>query len=152
LGRSEVGFVSKEQDDFQIGKADIVTDGEDVTIIACGMMVFNAQKASKILDKKGLSARVVNMHTLKPIDQKAISDSAKKTGAIVTCEEHSVIGGLGSTVSRVVTTVGPIVPIEMVGTQDVFGESGEAEELVRHFHLAPEDIAAAAEKAIKRKK
>ena len=152
LGRSAVGLVSSEKDDFQIGRADVLKEGKDVAVISCGIMVFNALQANEILAKKGLSCRVINMHTLKPIDQAAIMDCAKKTGAIVTCEEHSVVGGLGSMVSGVVAKSGPVVPIEMIGTPDVFGESGEADELIKHFHLAPEDIAAAAEKAIKRKR
>lgn len=151
LGRSPVPVITCEKDRFQIGKADVLSEGKDVTIIACGIMVYNALEAQKALAKYGIKAAVINMHTLKPIDQKAIIDAAKKTEAIVTCEEHSVIGGLGSAVSEVLARTGPPVPIEMVGTQDTFGESGEPDELIRKFHLAPEDIVAAAEKAIARK-
>ena len=151
LGRSSVPVVSKQTDKFQIGKADILADGRDVTIIACGIMVHSALKAKEALAQKGIKAGVINMHTIKPIDRLAITNAAKKTGAIVTCEEHSVIGGLGSAVSDVITRVGPLVPVEMVGTQDTFGESGNPDELIKKFHLAPEDIMAAAEKAIKRK-
>jgi len=152
LGRSPVPYVSSETDNFQIDKADILKEGQDVAIIACGIMVHNALIARDILEKKGIKAGVLNMHTPKPIDEKAISDAARKTGAIVTCEEHTILGGLGGAVSEVVTKIGPLVPIEMVGTNDVFGESGEAEELIKKFHLAPEDIVLAAEKVIKRKR
>ena len=150
-GRSAVPYVTNLDDDFKLGKANILQDGKDITIIACGVMVYNALEAAKVLKQKGISARVLNMHTIKPIDEAAIISAAKDTRAIVTCEEHSVIGGLGSVVAEVVTKKGPCVPIEMVGTQDIFGESGEAEELMKKFHLMPEDIAISAEKAIKRK-
>jgi transketolase len=152
LGRSALPLVTEENAEFEIGRADILKDGSDVTLIACGIMVHNALEASRILEKKGIKGRVLNMHTIKPPDERTITDSAKKTGALVTCEEHSIVGGLGAMVSGVIARIGPPVPIEMVGTPDVFGESGEAEELIRYFHLAPEDIAAAAERAIKRKK
>lgn len=152
FGRSPVPVVTGENDKFQIGKADLLRDGRDVAIIACGIMVHSAQVAAEMLQKKGISARILNLHTPKPVDQSAISEAAKLTGAIVTCEEHTVMGGLGGAVSEVVTKAGPAVPIEMVGMQDIFGESGEADELIRQFHLAPEDIAAAAERAVRRKK
>ena len=158
MGRSPVPYVTDEKEKFEIGKIDLLKNGphagagKTVAIIACGIMVYNALEASKILQAKGIDAMVLNAHTIKPIDKDAICKAAKETGAIVTCEEHSVIGGLGSAVAEVVGKFGPAVPIEMVGVQDMFGESGEAEQLVKKFHLALEDIAAAAEKAIKRKK
>lgn len=151
LGRSPVPPVTSENDKFQLGKIDVLKDGKDVTIIACGIMVYNALEAALDLEKKGISAAVLNMHTIKPVDKETISAFAKKTRAIVTCEEHSIIGGLAGAVSEVIARFGPAVGVEMVGVEDVFGESGEAEELIKKFHLAPEDIALAAERAIKRK-
>ncbi len=152
LGRSPVPYVTSENDDFQIGKIDVLKKGRDVVIIACGIMVYNALQASQILEKKGIKAGVLNAHTPKPIDEKAISEAAQEAGAIVTCEEHTVMGGLGGAVSEVVAKIGPPVPIEMVGTPDTFGESGEADELIKKFHLTAEDIVLAAQKAIKRKR
>jgi transketolase len=152
FGRSPVPYVTGDNDKFEIGKIDLLKDGKDVAIIACGVMVFNALEAAKVLAAKGISAMVLNAHTIKPIDKETIVQVAQKTGAIVTCEEHSVIGGLGSAVSEVVVKNGPVVPMEMVGTQDIFGESGEPAELMKKYHLMPEDIITAAEKAIKRKK
>jgi len=153
LGRSAVPYVTDEKSKFEIGKIDVLKDGKDVTIIACGVMVSSALEAANSLDKKGISAAVLNAHTIKPIDVDAISKFAAKTGAIVTCEEHSVIGGLGSAVSEVVAKFGScFAPIEMIGTQDVFGESGEADQLMKKYHLMPEDIVVAAQKVIKRKK
>jgi len=151
FGRSPVPYVTEEKDEFQIGKIDLLKDGKDVAIFACGVMVYNALEAAKALQAKGINAMVFNAHTIKPIDKDVIVKAAQKTGAIVTCEEHSVIGGLGSAVSEVVVKNGPVVPIEMIGTQDIFGESGEPAELMKKYHLAPEDIVVAAEKAIKRK-
>lgn len=151
-GRSAVPYVSAPDDDFKIGKAKMLVNGKDVCIIACGVMVYNAIEAAKALKEKGISARVLNMHTIKPIDEQAVIAATKDTGAIVTCEEHSVIGGLGSAVTEVMAKKGPCAPVEMIGTQDVFGESGEPDELMKKYHLMPEDIVVAAQKAIKRKK
>ena len=114
-------------------------------------MVYKEFEEEKILKAKGISAKIINMHTIKPVDEQAVCAAAKDTGAIVTCEEHSVIGGLGSAVAEVVAKKGPCAPVEMVGTNDVFGESGEPGELMKKYRLAPEDIVAAAQKAIKRK-
>jgi len=151
FGRSPVPYVTNEKDEFRIGKMDLLKDGKDVAIIACGVMVHNALEATKALELKGINAMVLNAHTIKPIDKDAIVKAAQKTGAIVTCEEHSVIGGLGGAVSEVVVKDGPVVPMEMIGTQDMFGESGEPAELMKKYHLALEDIVLAAEKAIERK-
>lgn len=151
-GRSVVPYVTSAGDDFKLGKANILQDGKDVTIIACGIMVYNALEAAKILKQNGISARVLNMHTIKPIDEAAIASAAKLTGAIVTCEEHSIIGGLGGAVAEAIVKYGPAAPVEMIGVNDTFGESGEVEELMKKFHLTSEDIVIAAENAIKRKR
>lgn len=136
---------------FEIGKGIQLADGTDVTIIACGLMVQKALKSAKILEKQGISARVIDMHTIKPIDVQIIEKAAKETGAIVTAEEHNVIGGLGGAVSEVVVR-NTLVPVEKVGVEDVFGHSGHPEELLDKYGLTPEHIAEAAKKAIARKK
>lgn len=136
---------------FEIGKGITLQDGSDVTIIACGLMVQESLKAAELLKAEGISARVVDMHTIKPIDKDLILDSAKKTGAIVTCEEHNVIGGLGSAVSEVLVQSDNRVPQEFVGVKDVFGHSGHPFDLLKKYGLAPEDIVAAAQKAMSRK-
>ncbi len=151
-GRSAVPYVTSAGDDFKLGKADVLQEGKNVAIIACGVMVKNSLEAAKILSAKGISAMIINMHTIKPIDADIISSAAQQTGAIVTCEEHSVIGGLGGAVAEVVAKKGPVVPVEMVGVNDVFGESGQPDELMKKYRLTPEDIVIAALKAIKRKK
>lgn len=135
---------------FELGKGIELTEGKDVTIIACGLMVQEALKAEKLLRGEGISARVIDMHTIKPIDRELILKAAGETGAIVTAEEHNVIGGLGGAVAEVLSSAHP-VPLEIVGVQDCFGHSGHPDELLKHFGLAPEDVAAAAKKAIARK-
>jgi len=151
LGRVKEPIVTKEEDSFEIGKAKLLKEGKDVTIIACGHEVHEAILASDILKKEKIDARVVNLHTPKPIDRKAIVKAAKETGAIVTAEEHTVMGGMGSAVSEVVLQECP-VPVEYIGVKDRFGESGAPQELFKLFELTATDIAKAAKKAIKRKK
>ena len=150
LSRSKFPVLTKDSDTFTIGKAATIRDGEDVTIIACGLLVSKAFEATEILLGKGIHARLINMHTIKPIDNESIIKAAKETGAIVTAEEHSVIGGLGSTVASVLAENHP-TPVEMVGTKDVFGQSGTPDELIAKYHLDTTDIVNAAEKVIKRK-
>lgn len=135
---------------FEIGKGVTLKDGKDVTIIACGLMVQESLKAEKLLREEGISARVIDMHTIKPIDRELILRAAEETGAIVTAEEHNVIGGLGGAVAEVLSQEKP-VPLEIVGVKDCFGHSGHPEELLTHYGLAPEDVAAAARRAIARK-
>lgn len=135
---------------FEIGKGIQLKDGKDVTIIACGLMVQEALKAQEMLAQDGVSARVIDMHTIKPIDREIILKAASETGAIVTAEEHNVIGGLGSAVAEVLTAE-CLVPLEMVGVKDVFGHSAPPQELLEKYGLTPGDIAAAAKKAISRK-
>ena len=125
-------------------------DGKDVTIIACGLMVQEALKAQKLLEAEGISARVIDMHTIKPIDRDIILKAAEETGAIVTAEEHNVIGGLGAAVAEVLVQ-NKSVPTEFVGVQDTFGHSASPAELLKHYGLTPENIAEKAKKAISRK-
>ena len=151
LGREKLPFLTKESDEFTIGKAAIMEKGQDLTIIACGVMVYHAILACDMLKKEGINAGVINLHTIKPLDKKAILEAARTTGAIVTAEEHLLSGGMGSAVAEVLIEENP-VPVEMVGIRDRFGESGAPWELMKHLHLMPEDIFAAAKKALHRKK
>jgi len=136
---------------FELGKGVQLTDGSDVTVIACGLMVQEALKAEKLLAEEGIHARVIDMHTIKPIDKDIIVKAARETGAVVTAEEHNIMGGLGSAVSEVITASEP-VPMEFVGVEDTFGHSGGPEELLKKFGLTPEHIVECAKKAIARKK
>lgn len=149
--RAPLPIVTKESDPFVIGKANVMRPGKDVTFIACGIMVSEALSAAEILKAEGVDARVINMHTIKPIDKDAIIAAAKETGAIVTAEEHQLSGGLGSAVLEVLAQNSP-VPVEMVAVRDSFGESGSPAELMKAYHLKDVDIVEAARKVIKRKK
>ncbi len=151
LGRGPYPVITKESDPFIIGKANLMREGDDVALIATGLMVSEALKAAKILSDEGISSRVINIHTIKPIDEETIIDAAKETGAIVTAEEHQIHGGLGSAVAEVLVKNEP-VPMEMVAVQDTFGESGAPEELLRKYHLKAVDIVNAAKDVIKRKR
>jgi len=151
LGRSKVPIITKDEDYFEIGKANTLREGHDVAIIACGYEVYEALLACDMLKKENISARLINLHTVKPIDRDAIIKAAKDTGAIVTAEEHTIIGGLGSAVSEIAAQVSP-VPIEFIGVKDRFGESGSPEKLFKVFELRAEDIVKAAKRAMKRKK
>jgi transketolase len=150
LGRSGVPVITKEDDKFEIGKASVLKEGTDVTIIACGCEVYEALCASEILQKEKISARVINLHTPKPIDKEIIIKAAKETGAIVTAEEHSIIGGIGSAVSEVTAQACP-VPMEFIGVKDRFGESGAPKELFKLFGLTADDIVKAVKKVLVRK-
>ena len=143
-------FTKEDGSDFVIGKAQIINEGTDVTLFACGHMVWLAIEAGKILEEKGYSVEVINIHTIKPLDEEAVINSIKKTGCAVTCEEHNILGGLGESIARVASANNP-VPIEMIGTQDTFGESGTPEQLFEKYGLTKERIAAAAEKVISKK-
>lgn len=135
---------------FSIGKGEVLMYGEDVTIIACGVEVHRAKFAAVMLAEEGISAKVINMPSIKPIDTELIEESAKWTGAIVTAEDHNVFGGLGSAVAEVVAQTRP-VPMEFVGIQDVFGQSGESEQLATEYGLMAPDIAEACRRVLKRK-
>lgn len=136
---------------FEIGKGIVMKDGKDVTIIANGLLVEQALLAEEALASEGISARVIDMATIKPIDRELVIRSAKETGAIVTAEEHNIIGGLGSAVCEVVSEECP-VPVKRVGVKDVFGRSGKVPPLMEMYGLTAKDIAAAAKAAIALKK
>lgn len=135
---------------FEIGKAQHFSEGTDVTIFACGHMVWNAIQAGVILQEKGISVEVINIHTIKPLDEEAVLNSIRKTKCVVTAEEHNIIGGLGDAIAQVAAKHFP-VPIEYVGTKDTFGESGKPMELLKKYGLDVSDIVAAAEKVMARK-
>lgn len=144
-------WTSIDGSDFVIGKAQILSEGTDVTIIACGHMVWKAIEAGLALEEDGYSVEVINMHTIKPLDEEAIIKSITKTGAVVTVEEHNVWGGLGESVAHVAALNHP-VPIEMIGTKDTFGESGTPEQLLAKYGLDTPNVIEAAQKVIARKK
>lgn len=135
---------------FIIGKADKMIEGKDVTIFATGHMVWEAIEAEAILAEKGISAEVINIHTIKPLDVEAILTSVQKTRCAVTCEEHQINGGLGDSVAQVLSRFNP-APLEMIAVNDSFGESGTPTQLLKKYGLSKENIVAAAEKAIARK-
>ena len=151
LGRSGVPVITKEDEPFTVGKARVMRDGKDLTIFACGQMVYESMLACDELAKEGINARLVNLHTPKPIDRDAIISAARQTGAIVTVEEHTLAGGFGSAIAEVVCQTAP-VPMKMVGVRDKFGVSGEADELFEYFGLKPKHIVAAAKEALAMKK
>ncbi|MEW6680917.1 MAG: transketolase family protein, partial [bacterium] len=124
---------------FRLGKATIIKDGNDISLIACGLMVFEALKASEMLEKDGISARVINLSTIKPIDEEVIISCAKETKGIITCEEHSIIGGLGSAVCEVLAEKSPCF-VKRIGIQDTFGTSGKPEELLSYFKIDAKSI------------
>lgn len=150
MGRAKCEDIMPENMEFIPGKGTILKEGTDVTIIACGIMVAKALTAAKHLEEKNTSARVINMSSIKPIDKELIIESAKKTGAIVTCEEHTIHGGLGGAVAEVVCQSHP-VPMAMIGTNDTFGESGKADELLEKYGLTEEHIMEESIKLIERK-
>jgi transketolase len=150
FGRPVWPIFTKEED-FVLGKAQVFSEGTDVSIFACGHMVWLAIQAGIQLEEKGISVEVINIHTIKPLDEEAIIRSLNKTGCAVTAEEHNVIGGLGDAVAQVAAKNNP-VPIEYVGTNDTFGESGTPDQLLEKYGLTPAHIVAAAEKVLARKK
>ena len=135
---------------FEIGKAQYFSEGTDVSICACGHLVWNAIQAGAILQEKGISVEVINIHTIKPLDEEAVLKSIRKTKCAVTAEEHNIIGGLGDAIAQCAAKSFP-VPIEYVGTEDTFGESGTPVQLLKKYGLDVPDIVAAAEKVIARK-
>lgn len=148
--RAPFPVITQEQDAFAIGKANIMCQGREATIIACGIMVSQALSAAEKLKTEGIEVRVINMHTIKPLDVQTIVEASKETGAIVTAEEHQIYGGLGSAVAEVVTQYAPC-PIEMVAVNDCFGESGTPAQLMVHFGLKDDNIRQAVRKVLKRK-
>lgn len=143
-------FTKEDGSDFVIGKAQQLSTGTDVSIFACGHMVWKAIEAGKILEEKGISVEVINIHTIKPLDEEAVLKSIQKTKCAVTVEEHNIIGGLGDSIAHVAAKNLPI-PIEFIGTNDTFGESGKPLELLIKYGLDTPFIVKAAEKVISRK-
>jgi transketolase len=150
FGRPSWPIFTKAGEPFVIGKAQQFSEGTDVSIFACGHMVWNAIQAGVALEEKGISVEVINLHTIKPLDEEAILASIRKTGCAVTAEEHNIYGGMGDAVAQVAAKHMPI-PIEYIGTKDTFGESGTPDQLLKKYGLDVPDIIAAAEKVIKRK-
>lgn len=151
LSRPKTPIINDENYTFKIGKGHILRAGKDLTIFACGIMVAIALDAAEALAKKGIEAQVVNLSTIKPLDKQLIVDCASKTGAVVTVEEHSILGGLGGAVAEVLVE-NCVVPMVRVGLKDVFGESGKPDELLVKYGLTAEAIEKAARAVLKRKK
>ncbi len=149
LSRAKMPVILNPKDEFQIGKAKILTEGKDLGLIACGLMVSHALEAQKILASQGIQATVVNASTIKPLDTTTLLQVAQKTKRIMTLEEHSIVGGLGSAVTEFLSETLP-VPVHRIGVRDTFGQSGSAEALLKHYHLMPEDIVKAAQDFIKK--
>ena len=150
FGRPKVPVFTPKNQNFEIGKAIQLQDGKDVTIIATGHLVWESLEAAKILHEKGVSADVINIHTIKPLDQDAIIKSVNKTGCVVTAEEHNYMGGLGESVSRVLASNSP-APQEFVAINDTFGESGTPAQLMEKYGLSANSIVEKAERVLKRK-
>ncbi|MEM8762815.1 MAG: transketolase family protein [Bacteroidota bacterium] len=150
FGRPKVPNFTPEDQTFEIGKALTLQEGSDVTIIATGHLVWQALLAAESLESQGISAEVINIHTIKPLDDEAILNSVKKTGCVVTAEEHNYLGGLGESVARVLATHHP-TPQEFIATQDTFGESGTPEQLMEKYGLNNKAIEEAVLKVLKRK-
>ena len=148
FGRLAVPRIFDESYKFELGKAVTLREGSDVTIIATGLMVNEAIEAAKALAGEGISAEVINIHTIKPLDKEAVIRSAAKTGAVVTAEEHSIIGGLGGAVAEALCESGKPVPVVRLGVNDVFGRSGPAVELLHIYGLDAQNIVAKAKQAI----
>ena len=151
FGRPSWPIFTSPTESFVIGKAQQFSEGKDVSIFACGHMVWKAIEAGRILEEKGIQAEVINIHTIKPIDREAILNSIRKTKCAVTVEEHNIIGGLGDAIAQVAATAFPI-PIEYVGTKDTFGESGTPTQLLTKYGLDTPNIVEAAQKVIGRLK
>ena len=143
LGRAPVPQITKDHEPFRIGEAVVMRPGDDVTIIGCGAMVGQALAAAEQLAREDIQARVINLHTIKPLDRATLLAAAKETGAIVTAEEHTVLGGLGGAVAELLAQTHP-VPMRFVGIEDRFGTSGDPADLMKAFHLMPEDLVKAA--------
>jgi len=150
FGRPVVPNFMPADEPFVIGKAILLNEGTDVTIIATGHLVWEALLAAEALEAKGISAEVINIHTIKPLDEEAILHSVAKTGCVVTAEEHNILGGLGESVARVLALHHP-KPQEFVAVNDSFGESGTPEQLMDKYQLNSPAIVAAVERVIKRK-
>ena len=150
FGREKSPVFTTPDTPFEIGKAVILRQGKDITIIGCGMLLYNALAAAEELAGEGIDVEVINSHTIKPLDAETIAQSVKKTGAVVSVEEHQIHGGLGSAIAELLAAEHP-APMEFIGVQDRFGESGDPLELIEAFGLGTKDIVAAAKRALERK-
>ena len=150
FGRPKVPNFTPVDEKFEIGKAQLLQEGKDVTIFACGHLVWKALEAAELLKEQGVSAEVINIHTIKPLDVEAVLKSVVKTRCVVTAEEHQRNGGLGDRIAQVLALNNP-VPMEMVAVDDVFGQSGTPDELLKAYHLDTPDIVEAVKKVINRK-
>lgn len=150
LGRPPFPVITQPSDHFEVGKAIVFRQGRDATIVACGVMVSEALKAAEALQSEGIDAGVINVHTIKPLDEAVLVGAARRTGAIVTAEEHQVFGGLGSAVAEALGRQCP-APLEMVAVEDTFGESGEPEELMEKYGLTWKHIQKKVKKVLERK-
>ena len=150
FGRPKVPNFTDPNKKFEIGKAEVLNEGKDVTILATGHLVWKAIEAGKVLLEKGINPEIINVHTIKPFDKETVLASVNKTKCVVTAEEHMMNGGLGDTVAQCLAQNLPS-PLEMVAVNDTFGESGKGEELLKKYHIDTTDIIAASERAINRK-
>lgn len=150
FGRPKVPNFTPANQEFKIGESILLNEGTDLTIFATGHLVWKAIEAGEILEQKGISVEIINIHTIKPLDKKAVIESVKKTKAVVTAEEHLMNGGLGDSIAQVLALELP-TPLEMVAVDDVFGESGTPEELMKKYKIETSDIVSAAERVITRK-
>jgi transketolase len=150
FGREPVPIITIDETPFIFGKGEVFREGKDLSIIACGPLVCEAIDAAEELSKEGISARVINLHTVKPIDEEIIINAARQTGAIVTAEEHQLFAGFGSAIAEVVVRYYP-VPMEFVGINDTFGESGEPDELMRAYGITAKDVYEKSKKVLARK-
>lgn len=151
FGREPVPIITEENTPFEFGKAQCFRHGKDISLFACGVMVHESLVAAEELEKEGISATVVNFHTIKPLDQEAIIRYASETGAVVTSEEHQLFGGFGSAIAEVLVQHHP-VPVEMIGIEDSFGESGSPDQLMEAYHLTSRDIYQKAKMVLARKR
>lgn len=151
FGREKTPIITTEEAPFEVGKAEVLKDGDDATIVACGPLVYQSLLAARQLEEKGINVRVINNHTIKPIDTLTLAKAAKETGAIVTVEEHQVMAGMGAAVAETLAKNYP-VPMEFIGMQNTFGESGNTNELYEKYGMSPDAIFKAVENVLKRKK
>ena len=150
MGRPKVPNFTAPDQEFIIGKADVLSEGTDVSIIGTGHLVWKAIEAGKALAEKGISAEIINVHTIKPLDEETVLNSIRKTKCVVTAEEHMMNGGLGDSIAQLIVRTMP-TPLEMVAVDDVFGQSGKGEELLTKYNINTPNIISAAEKVIARK-
>ena len=143
-------YFNDENYKFDLFKADVMKEGSDVTLFTSGIEVKEAMDAAELLEKEGIKAEVINVHTIKPIDRETVIASVKKTGCAVSCENHNIIGGLGSAIAEVLTQEYP-VPMEYIGTKDHFSEVGKTDYLVKKYHMDAESIKEAAKKVMQKK-